>query len=107
MLTEEDCFGHAMMKTDSSMFPVSNVIAESDIENDISKIEAVEEEPERIYDAVALVNNDEYSRGITATAVNVMLLYRRCDCPPKLVVKSLLVSTMPAKACCGWFGLVF
>ena len=68
MFTEEYCFGLAVLEPDDSMFPVADVVSEADVEDRISEIVAVEEEPEGIYHAVAFIHDDKWYRRIASSA---------------------------------------
>jgi len=57
MFTEEHRFGLAMLKPYHSMFPVANVIAETNVEDSVSKVVAVEEEPECVHHAITLIHH--------------------------------------------------
>lgn len=50
------------------MFPVADVVAESDVEDRVAEVEAVEEEPKCIDYAVALVHDEQHGGRIAAAA---------------------------------------
>lgn len=60
MLAEKDGFGRAVVESYNGMFPVSDMVPESDIEHLIPKVEAVKVEPERVHDSLAFINNDKH-----------------------------------------------
>ena len=59
MLTKVDELRLAVLKADERMLPVADMVAPSDIENDITEIVAIEVEPESIDDAVSLVDSNQ------------------------------------------------
>lgn len=46
------------------MLPIANMIAKANIEDGLTKVVGVEEEPEGVNDAGALVDDDENSRSV-------------------------------------------
>ncbi len=60
---EEDGFGDAVLEADERVFPVADMVPESDVEDGGSKVVGVEIEPESIDDAVPFVHQYEDCRG--------------------------------------------
>jgi ketosteroid isomerase-like protein len=72
MLTEEHCLRLAMLKSDHCVFPVTDVVAEADVEHSISKVVAVEEEPESVNHTITLVYYNQRDGRITSTTNNLL-----------------------------------
>lgn len=58
VLAEEHCFRYAVDESDGVVFPVADVVSESDVEHFVAEIEAVKVEVERVEYAVAFVDCD-------------------------------------------------
>lgn len=68
MLAKIHSFWLAMLKSDHRVFPVTNMVAPSDVEDDVPEIVAVEVEPERVDHAAAFIDYNQDSWSVTATA---------------------------------------
>lgn len=69
MLAEKHGLGLTVLEPNNGMLPVSDVVAESDVENGVAEIIAVEKEPEGVDDAVAFRHGDE-DGGCVASAAD-------------------------------------
>lgn len=72
MLAEENCLGNAVVEAYSGVLPVANMVAKAYIENRVSEVVAVEEEPESVYHTIALRHYDEHCRRITSSANDLL-----------------------------------
>jgi len=70
VLAEENSLGLTMLEANGGMLPITDVIAEADIEDDVAQIEAVEKEPKGIDNAMTLVDSDQNCRCIASTTSN-------------------------------------
>lgn len=68
MSTEKERLGFAMVKAHETVLPIPDVVAKADVENDIAQVEAVEIEPESIDNAIAFLNDQQYSGRIATTS---------------------------------------
>jgi hypothetical protein len=68
MFTKKDGFGHAMLEPDNSVLPITDVVSETDVEDCVSEVVAVEKEPEGIYHTIALIHNNEWHWSIASSA---------------------------------------
>lgn len=66
MLTEEHNFWFPMLEPHQRVFPVPNMVPEADVQDLSSEVVAVEEEPERVDNAMAFVYDYQNSRRIAA-----------------------------------------
>src|ERR1700733_3297138 len=64
-----------MVKADCSVLPVTYVVSKAYIKDNISKVEAVEEEPKGVNNAVAFVDNNQHCWRSTSAAPNVLCLH--------------------------------
>lgn len=71
VFAEEDEFRFSVVEADEGVFPVADVVAEADVEDEVAEVVAVEEEPEGVDDAVAFVDHDEDCGGVAAAAVDL------------------------------------
>jgi hypothetical protein len=62
VLREEDTSRDAVLETHHAMFPITNMVAEANVEDGLTKVVRVEEEPEGIDNAGPLINHYENSR---------------------------------------------
>lgn len=69
VFAEEDEFGVAVVEADEGVFPVADVVAPADVEDDVAEIVAVEVEPEGVENAVAFVDGDEHGWGGAVSAL--------------------------------------
>lgn len=69
VLAQEHVFGFPVVESDESVFPVSDVVAEADVEDEVAEVVAVEEEPECVDDAVAFFDYEEDCGGIATSAL--------------------------------------
>ena len=60
--------GFAVVEADESVFPVANVVAEADVEDEVAEVVAVEEEPEGVGYVIGFLDEDEDGRGGAAAA---------------------------------------
>jgi hypothetical protein len=57
MCGEEDGFGDSVMEADEAVFPVADMVPETDVQDCGAEIVGVEVEPEGVEDAVAFVDH--------------------------------------------------
>jgi len=65
VFTQENSFGFAMLEPHHRVLPVANVVAEADVKDFISEVEAVEVEPECVNYSIAFINHDQYGWCVT------------------------------------------
>src|SRR2546421_6913084 len=75
MLAEVDRLWYPMVEADYCVLPVADVVSKAYIEDNISKVEAVEEEPKGVNNAVAFVDNNQHCWRSTPAASNVLCLH--------------------------------
>ena len=66
MFAEEDGFGLAVLEAYNGMLPVTDVIAKPYIEDRVTQVITVEEEPEGVNHTITLGYYDEDCRGIAS-----------------------------------------
>lgn len=85
MFANENDFRFPMFESDKSVLPIANVVAESDTEDEIAQIIAVEEKPKCIHDAITLVNCYEDSGSIAVSAMASLWTLVHSDSRPRVV----------------------
>ena len=75
VLAEVDSLWYPMVEADYRVLPVAYVVSKAYIEDNISKVEAVEEEPKGVNNAVAFVDNNQHCWRSTPTTSNVLCLH--------------------------------
>src|SRR5438270_7813039 len=75
MLAEVDRLWYPMVEADYCVLPVADVVSKAYIEDNISKVEAVEEEPKGVNNAVAFVDNNQHCWRSTPATSNVSCLH--------------------------------
>ena len=69
--------GFAVLEAHHGVLPVTDVVAEADVEHDVAEVVAVEEEPEGVDYAIAFVHCDENCRSVAASALGLRVGWRR------------------------------
>lgn len=60
MRTEEERLGFAMVESHETVLPIANVVAEANVQDDVTQVEAVEVEPEGVDYTISLVHHQEH-----------------------------------------------
>lgn len=68
MSAEEEGFRLAVVKTDETMLPVPDMIAKAHVDNGVTQVEAVKEEPEGVHHSVAFIHDKQDCWSVTASS---------------------------------------